>query len=305
MAMLLWGDMAQILHLALRDIEFTDPGEWTLPDWLLRRRQPDQMFEFNREEGRLRRVFYGAMFLHLLLVVFLYLVQPRLLYAFVFFQGSMLWTIVVMMYAFQRLYSVSSEVKGMLRHQSFQDQVTEVFNYRYLHLRLSEEHERTSRYGGFTSVLYVDLDKFKPVNDQFGHQTGNQVLKEVAAAMSDSMRSCDVLGRVGGDEFLVVLPQTDRRQATVLADRLRRAVESYVLDLGEGGQVDGVCASIGVAAYPVNGDTMDDVLTAADSAVYDAKEQGGNTVCVAERFVSSETHARELIEGVRASNARV
>ena len=275
-----------------------------MSDWLLRRREKGELRDLAEEESRLRRVFYGALFLYVLLAMFLYLVEPRLRYAFVFFQGMMLWNIVVMIYAFQRLSAASSQTKGMLREQTFLDQITGVFNYRYLNLRLSEEHERTSRHGVPTSVLYFDLDKFKPVNDRFGHQTGDRVLKGVAAVIESNMRACDVLGRVGGDEFLAVLPQTDRREATAVARRLRRAVQNYALDLGDLGAVEDVHTSVGVATYPTNGDTMDDVLTAADGAVYEAKEQGGNKVCVAERFVHKEMPMGELIKNARTSQAR-
>lgn len=270
-----------------------------MPDWILRRGDPKTLRTYSKEEVRFRRVFYGAVVVHALLVLYLYLIEPQMLYAFVFFQGIMLWTLVVMVYAFYRLYLVTTEFKNLLRYQSFRDLVTGAFNFRYLHIRLDEEYERTRRYGGFTSVLYIDLDNFKPVNDRFGHGVGNEVLKQLAGLMASTSRSCDVVGRIGGDEFLTVLPQTDREQARSLAERLRRAIENYELDLGERGVVDSVTASIGVAAFPVNGDTIDNVLSAADSAVYEAKADGGDSVCIAQGFTSSEDWPKGLVAGNR------
>lgn len=268
-----------------------------MPDWILRRSDPNALKGYSREEIRFRRVFYGAVVIHAILVLYLYLLEPQMLYAFVFFQGIMLWTLIVMVYAFYRLQTVTSEFENLLRYQSFRDLVTGAFNFRYLHIRLDEEYERTRRYGGFTSVLYIDMDNFKPVNDQFGHGVGNEVLKQLASLMASTTRSCDVVGRIGGDEFLAVLPQTDREQARALADRLRKAIENYELDLEDQGKVDSVRASIGVAAFPVNGDTIDNVLSAADGAVYDAKDRGGNLVCVAQGFTASEDWPRGLVAG--------
>jgi diguanylate cyclase (GGDEF)-like protein len=190
-------------------------------------------------------------------------------------------------------------MKEVLRHKTFIDEVTGVFNYRYLDLRLAEEAERTRRHGGFTALLYLDLDGFKQVNDRFGHQVGNIVLEELGTAMSQSMRSCDVFGRIGGDEFLAVLPQTDRREAYVLAERIRQKVSDYSLEVGNAQQVDSLTASIGIAAFPVNGESMDNVITAADNAVYAAKQQGGDRVAMADEFVSSDVLGEDIMESVR------
>lgn len=258
-----------------------------------------------QEQTKLSRIFYGAMFLILLMVAILYLIWPRAMHSLVLYQGVMVWSVLVMLYAFQRLYSVSTQVKGALRRQTFRDRVTGIFDYRYLDLRLREEHARTRRYGGFTSVLCIDFDHFDRVNERFGAAAGDMVLRELAEMMNHIVRSCDVLGRIGEDEFLVVLPHTDRRQASIVADRLREHIENYALDLGEAGVIDALKASIGVAAYPVNGNTIEDVLLAADYAVAEAKEQGGDTVCMASDFMYSEGGAEKLIGGVRPRQARL
>ncbi len=265
-------------------------------------KQPEDLKKLFSVQSRMTRVFYAALFLALLLLTLLYLVWPRVEFTLLFFQGTMVWSVLVMMYAFQRLYSVSGEVKGVLRRQTFLDDVTRIFDHRYLDLRLTEEHERTRRYGGFTSVICLDIDHFDTVNDRFGPRAGDLVLQDLAKRMSRTVRSCDVMGRAGGDEFLVVLPQTDRRQACSVAERLLKTASNYSLDLGEGGCIDFLQASAGVAAYPVNGNTVDDVLAAADHAMGEAKERGGNCMCMAEEFVRSDEEAEELLANVRSES---
>ena len=262
-------------------------------------RNPEELSDLFTLQSRMTRVFYAALFLALLLLALLYLVWPKVEFTLIFFQATMVWSVLVMMYAFQRLYSVSGEVKGVLRRQTFLDDVTRIFDHRYLDLRLTEEHERTRRYGGFTSVVCIDVDHFDTVNDRFGPRAGDLVLQDLAARMSRTVRSCDVLGRAGGDEFLVILPQTDRRQACNVANRLLKTIDNYSLDLGEGGCIDFLKASVGVAAYPVNGNTVGDVLAAADHAVRTAKDEGGNRVCMADDFVYSDGDAEALLAKAR------
>ncbi len=268
------------------------------------RRQPLMSeHEIEQVEMRLRRIFIASLGLSLLLVfVILFLLSDwgklpqavRLL-----FPAIVMWSLMVTAYGFISHLRLSDKMKEALRHKTFIDEVTGMFNYRYLDLRLAEETERTRRHGGFTAVLYLDLDGFKAVNDEFGHQVGNMVLEQLAGLIAQKVRTCDVFGRVGGDEFLVVLPQTDRREAYVLGERLREAVESYVLEVADERAIDFVRVSIGVAAFPVNGETMDNVITAADNAVYEAKKEGGNRVAMAEEFVSSDLPGDVVTQTVR------
>jgi diguanylate cyclase (GGDEF)-like protein len=259
--------------------------------------------EIEQIELRMRRIFVASFCLSLLLLMVLAFLLPhwaRLPRMFrVSYPAILMWSFVVTAYGFYSQVCISEKMKEALRHKTFIDEVTGVFNYRYLDLRLAEEAERTRRHGGFTAVLYLDLDNFKEVNDRFGHQVGNVVLEQLANRMAQKIRSCDVFGRVGGDEFLAVLPQTDRREAYVLAERLRDSVASYVLEIGDERVIDFIRASIGVSAYPVNGETMDNVITAADNAVYEAKEQGGDRVAMADEFVSSDMVGKKILETVR------
>jgi len=234
---------------------------------------------------RLRRIFVASSCLTVLIVLAVLLAVPSWHETGAGLRAGLtailLWSIVVTGYGFHSHYCVSEKVKELLRHKSLVDEVTGVFNYRYLDLRLAEEAERTRRHGGLTSLLYVDLDGFKRVNDRFGHQVGNVVLDQLGTLMSQKARLCDVFGRIGGDEFLAILPQTGRPSASVLAERLRQVVEDYSLDLGDGHVVDFIRLSVGIAAFPTDGETMQAVVNAADRAVYDAKARGGNRIAFA------------------------
>jgi diguanylate cyclase (GGDEF)-like protein len=259
--------------------------------------------QIEQMETRLRRIFVGSVCLSFFIVLLLTMMVPGWsgLPAIVrySFPAVLLWSMVVTAYGFYAQLCVTESMKESLRHKTFIDEVTGVYNYRYLDRRLAEETERTRRHGGLTAVLYMDLDGFKQVNDQFGHQVGNIVLEQLATTMSRKMRSCDVFGRIGGDEFLAILPQTDRREAYVLAERLRETVENYALAVEKGRMVDFVRVSVGVAAFPVNGENMDNVITAADNAVYDCKSRGGNRVIMAGQFVATDAAADTFVERVR------
>lgn len=160
------------------------------------------------------------------------------------------------------------------------DGLTGVFSYRVLDERLREELSRASRTGTSLAVLFVDLDKFKPVNDTYGHAVGNQVLRGVAAVLKDATRSTDIVCRYGGDEFVVILVNPDREGADRVAEQIRTGIEAFTVATADGQQA-GVTVSIGVAYH--SGVTQADLsgeelMAEADAALYVAKAQGGNTV---------------------------
>ena len=192
----------------------------------------------------------------------------------------LLWSLVAGGYGYLQVYRCAIEVVQELSRKAFVDETTGLLNVRYVHERAREEQERIKRYGGCCAILYVDLDGFKVVNDRFGHSTGDRVLRGLANVMRSNVRGSDTLARIGGDEFLALLPQTALEAAKVTAERLRTALEGFKWDLGDGHVVDFVRASIGVAAYPGHGDSMESAVAAADRAVYDAKKLGGNAVCL-------------------------
>ena len=199
----------------------------------------------------------------------------------------LVWSFIVTAYSFYCMYGTALRSIEVLHELSIIDETTKGYNYRYLMIRLNEEHERNVRHGTTTSLLYMDLDHFKQVNDLFGHQAGNLVLEDLATIMGGIMRRYDVLGRWGGDELLAILPETDALEASVLAERLREAVANYSLDMGQRGKIDFIRVSIGISAYPINGKTMDNVITAADKALYKAKEKGGNTVSISDENIDT------------------
>jgi diguanylate cyclase (GGDEF)-like protein len=268
--------------------------------------------EMDRVAIRLRRIFLASSCLIVLIVAVLLLSvsswtrnapETARIASHTGLVALLFWAIVVTGYAFHAQTSLADKMRDVLRGRTLLDEMTGVFNYRYLDLRLAEEADRSRRYGGLTAVLYLDLDGFKRVNDRYGHQLGNVILRQVAGVMSQKVRLSDVFGRVGGDEFLAVLPQTDRREAYALGERLRLAIEGYSLDMGspDGEVVDFIRLSVGVAAFPVNGETIENVVAAADKAVYQAKGDGGNCVRMAGEFVSGQdpdSHS-EVLRNIR------
>jgi diguanylate cyclase (GGDEF)-like protein len=159
------------------------------------------------------------------------------------------------------------------------DALTGAFTYRVLADRLSEELSRASRTGTSLALLFVDLDRFKPVNDQFGHGVGNEILQGVARILQGATRSTDIVCRYGGDEFVVILVNPDRRGAAGVAEQIRERVEAFRVETPQGRA--GVTLSIGVAYHSGitrTNLTSDELMAEADAALYVAKAQGGNTV---------------------------
>jgi len=140
---------------------------------------------------------------------------------------------------------------------------------------LEEELSRTDRYGGAVSLLLLDIDRFKSINDTHGHPAGDAVIRALAEASLDELRTVDVLGRIGGEEFAVLLPQTELSAALALAERLRAGLERVRVAVGE--QALGFTVSIG-AAHRRPGEPSDKLISRADRALYEAKNSGRNQV---------------------------
>jgi len=174
----------------------------------------------------------------------------------------------------------SVAIDNVLLHQEAQrlsltDPLTSLWNYRYLTLGLGHEIERATRFDRPLAVLMVDLDRFKQINDQHGHQIGDAVLIELAARMRTQVREVDTLARYGGEEFVVVLPETDAAGAARAADRLGQAIRSELFCANTAHALE-VTASIGVAVFPEHGGTPSRLLRSADDALYEAKAAGRN-----------------------------
>lgn len=170
---------------------------------------------------------------------------------------------------------------------SLTDPLTGLWNYRYLREVLRREVERASRFGRMLTVLVLDLDHFKEVNDTYGHTAGDQVLGEFARRIRAGLREVDVAFRQGGEEFVVLLPETDSYGGMIVAERLGAAVREWPVpvDPRRPGLDDRIpiSVSIGVAVFPEHGETAQQVLDAADEALYAAKHAGRDTYRLAER----------------------
>lgn len=163
---------------------------------------------------------------------------------------------------------------------SLTDPLTGLWNYRYLRESLRREVERANRFGRMVSVLALDLDRFKLVNDTYGHAAGDHVLVEFARRVRGEIREVDLAFRQGGEEFVVLLPETDARGAAIVAERLGAAIRTTpVAVVGHAGVPESipVTVSIGIAVYPDHADTGPRVLEAADEALYAAKASGRDT----------------------------
>lgn len=158
------------------------------------------------------------------------------------------------------------------------DQLTGLPNRRLLRDRLEKEISLSMRSHQQVSLLFVDLDGFKPVNDGFGHDVGDKVLKEVARRLQACIREGDTAARIGGDEFVVSLHESNLERAVNVANRILDALQRpYELS---GGEISTISASIGIAEYPLHADNVDDFLVAADQAMYTAKRNGKNQLAI-------------------------
>ena len=160
------------------------------------------------------------------------------------------------------------------------DDLNKLFNSRYLNLYIGREIKRCKRHGIPLSVIFLDLDGFKSVNDAHGHLAGSRTLTEVGVILVEAVRESDILARYGGDEFVVVLPETPPSGALVIAERIRRAIESHVF-LRDAGLEARISASFGIASYPDHALTPEGLIQKADQAMYRVKERDKNGIEVA------------------------
>ena len=171
----------------------------------------------------------------------------------------------------------NARVYEQARNLADRDPLTGFFNHRYLHERLAEEVVRASRTRQPLAVMMLDLDGFKLVNDTFGHIYGDRVLSFAASLIRATLRASDVAARYGGDEFAVILPETDEAAAAIVAARLQTVFETTPFE-SERRSPYHLGASIGIACYPLGGRTGADLLAAADERLYAAKRAGGSLV---------------------------
>jgi diguanylate cyclase (GGDEF)-like protein len=168
--------------------------------------------------------------------------------------------------------------QAMLRELSTRDSLTGLINYREFHRQLTEEVERSRRYGRPFSLLMLDIDHFKTINDTYGHLAGDKALRALAALIRGEVRPTDLVARYGGEEFVLVLSETAGPGALTLAERLRVRVAGHAIAL-TADQTISLTVSIGLASYPEDKDSVQKLVSAADQALYVAKSGGRNRVC--------------------------
>jgi diguanylate cyclase (GGDEF)-like protein len=161
-----------------------------------------------------------------------------------------------------------------VKQLAYLDGLTGIFNRRYFELRITEEIERAHRFRAGMAVVMVDIDQFKNLNDEFGHLLGDEVLRQVSSIFHQQLRKIDVVCRFGGEEFAILLSQTNSQHAQSVADKLRRLVETWQFP----GVPRPVTISAGISTYPEHGATRDELVKAADAGLYAAKQGGRNRV---------------------------
>lgn len=174
-------------------------------------------------------------------------------------------------------------MKRAILYQSVQelaisDSLTGLFSRRYYLERFKEEIERSQKFGYKFSCLMLDIDNFKDYNDRYGHLVGDAILKEMARTVKENMRQIDLVGRYGGEEFLIILTETDKEKARLAAERLRQSVEQQRIRVYDEDLM--VTVSIGISTYPDDGKEIEPLIDNADTALYEAKRTGRNRVCL-------------------------
>jgi diguanylate cyclase (GGDEF)-like protein len=189
----------------------------------------------------------------------------------------------------QKIFSILANSAAMalenaVMHQRMEemstvDPLTGVYNFRYFNTKLVDELKRARRYRQPVSLIMIDIDYFKKANDRFGHQVGNAVLNGLVEVIRGCIRDTDTMVRYGGDEFVVVLPQTDKRDAFIIGERIR----STVAETAFGGYGDfpelRITVSVGITTWPDNGYAEHEIVKVVDQALYRAKGSGRNHVC--------------------------
>ena len=177
----------------------------------------------------------------------------------------------------QQALDEAERLRKELREQAIRDPLTGLYNRRFLEESLCHEVARARRADSSLGILMLDMDNFKNVNDQWGHVAGDGLLCQVSRLLMENVRAADVVCRYGGDEFVVVLPETPIDVATSKAETLRQLLSQAAMDLREM-KLPEATFSVGVAAYPHQGKTCADLLAAVDAALYRAKQEGGGRV---------------------------
>jgi two-component system cell cycle response regulator len=159
------------------------------------------------------------------------------------------------------------------------DELTGIYNYRFFVQKLADELKRARRYHHNLSLLMIDIDWFKRYNDNYGHLFGNLILSDLAKVIKSCIRDTDILIRYGGEEFVVILPQTEKEDARNIGERIRSKVEQTLFEEKEKKFKINLTVSLGVATFPENGTEPEELVRSVDQALYLAKGKGKNLIC--------------------------
>lgn len=190
--------------------------------------------------------------------------------------------ILVWMVAYMSLTHLTegNRLWATLHEAAFRDPLTGLFNRRYVFDALGSELRKHHRYGEAFSIILIDADHFKQINDRYGHPAGDAALKAIARACNESVRDTDIVGRFGGEEFVILLPHTTGTAAEIVAERIRKSMLQRKIAWQD--QEFSVRLSCGVAEAGVHADGFDELIAAADQALYSAKRHGRNQTRTAE-----------------------
>ena len=187
---------------------------------------------------------------------------------------------------------------ALLEHQNITDALTGLYNRRYLNQRISAEYAGARRYKHPLSVLMLDIDRFKQLNDTHGHQAGDLALQFLSGLILDGIREPDIAARYGGEEFVIIAPNTRLQDAGELAERIRMRIEAHELKLaraGEGRQTLHLTVSIGVAELTPDMISGEQLIQCADQALYQAKQSGRNRIALHHHAVPNPAASVPLI----------
>ena len=180
----------------------------------------------------------------------------------------------------RKLHQLAQE-REYFEHLSNTDGLTELYNHRYFHNILNIEVERERRYKRPLSLLMIDIDNFKSCNDTHGHLDGDVVLQQVGTLVKKSTRGCDYVARYGGEEFAVILPETSKQEALVVAERIRASIAEHLFTTSTGNSIGNVTVTIGLSSFPEDAQERVELIDKADKSLYQGKTSGKNRICVA------------------------
>jgi diguanylate cyclase (GGDEF)-like protein len=195
-----------------------------------------------------------------------------------YFIGQLVFALLAGIAVLYYIDKVVLKLHAATEHLSLTDTLTSLYNRRHLSICLETELSRSSRFGHPFSVAMIDIDNFKKYNDTYGHQAGDKLLKDLSSIMKNNVRQTDTIFRYGGEEFTILFPETAKTSAVIVADKIRAAIEGASFTLPDKHPAPKVAVSIGVASFPSDGNTSDEIIKKADERLYKAKSEGKNRV---------------------------